>query len=555
MPPKSYHAVETFISLLDRDIKSTVHDQRLGLLLVQHNLNSSEKQALDSLSRNKNIIIKPADKGGATVVMNRNQYTAEVRRQLSDPTTYRKLHTDPTYNVRQKITTILNKHHQLKTIDTKTRTYLINHHPPVIPVLYILPKIHKDLHNPPGRPIVASTNSILNPLSIFLEKILTPHARSTTKSYILDTGDFLDKIHNIRKIPPESILCTLDVNSLYTSIEHDKGIEAVTLTLREANMDSNSLDLCIDLLNLVLRENFFMFEDDFFLQICGTAMGSNVAPAYANLYMDHFERTYVYPNSTFQQNALTWYRYIDDIFCIWKGDQTSLQDFFNTINISRPSLSFTLIQHCEEIAFLDTKILKDTFGNLSTDLYIKPTDCNSLLLYNSCHPRPTRDSLPRSQFKRVARIVSNSATRNIRVQEMADKFKARNYPTRLLELESSKVTNNTDNTTLTTIKNPRLPFVHSHHPTMHRVHNLIRGHWPLLTKAYPHIPIFKEPPLMSMRRPQNVRDKVVRADLGTSRTPPFGTLTGQKRTGTFPCLNCMCCTNIIKGNEVLHPRT
>ncbi|CAJ0960947.1 unnamed protein product [Ranitomeya imitator] len=388
MPPKSYHAVETFISLLDRDIKSTVHDQHLGLLPVQHNLNPSEKQALDSLSRNKNIIIKPADKGGATVVMNRNQYTAEVRRQLSDPTTYRKLHNDPTYNIRQKITTILNKHHQLKTIDTKTKTYLINHHP-VTPVLYILPKIHKDLHNPPGRPIVASTNSILNPLSIFLEKILTPHARST-KSFILDTGDFLDKIHNLRKIPPESILCTLDVNSLYTSIEHDKGIEAVTLTLREANMDSNSLDLCIDLLNLVLREKFFMFEDDFFLQICGTAMGSNVAPAYANLYMDHFERTYVYPNSTFQQNALTWYRYIDDIFCIWKGNQTSLQDFFNTINIARPGLSFTLIQHHEEIAFLDTKILKDTFGNLSTDLYIKPTDCNSLLLYNI-----KKDSRPR----------------------------------------------------------------------------------------------------------------------------------------------------------------
>ncbi|CAJ0927626.1 unnamed protein product [Ranitomeya imitator] len=168
--------------------------------------------------------------------------------------------------------------------------------------------------------------------------------------------------------------------------------------------------------------------------ICGTAMGSNVAPAYVNLYMDHFERTYVYPNSTFQQNALTWYRYIDDIFCIWKGDQTSLQEFFNTINVSRPGLSFTLVQHHEEIAFLDIKILKDTSGNLSTDLYIKPTDCNSLLLYNSCQPRPTRDSLPRSQFKRVARIVSNSATRNTRVQEMADKFKARNYPTRLVNL-------------------------------------------------------------------------------------------------------------------------
>ncbi|CAJ0947522.1 unnamed protein product [Ranitomeya imitator] len=372
----------------------------------------------------------------------------------------------------------------------------------------------------------------LGPGKAIPEKILTPHARST-KSYILDTGDFLNKIHSIKNIPPDSTLCTLDVNSLYTSIEHDKGVEAVILTLREANMDSNLLDLCIDLLNLVLRENFFIFEDDFFLQTCGTAMGSNVAPAYANLYMDHFERTYVYPNPIFQQHAITWYRYIDDIFCIWRGDQTSLQGFFNTINEARPGLTFTLVQHSEEIAFLDTKILKDTSGNLSTDLFVKPTDCNSLLLYNSCHPRPTRDSLPRSQFKRVARIVSDPMLRSTRVQEMADKFKARNYPTRLLDLESSKALNTTEVAVPTMVKNPRLPFVHNHHPTMHRIHNLIRGHWPLLSKAYPHIPIFRDPPLMSMRRPQNVRDRVVRADLGTSRTPTLGTLSGQRRTAPF----------------------
>ncbi|CAJ0961956.1 unnamed protein product [Ranitomeya imitator] len=138
---------------------------------------------------------------------------------------------------------------------------------------------------------------------------------------------------------------------------------------------------------------------------------------------------------------------------------------------------------------------------------------------------------------------------------MSNKFKARNYPTRILDLESSKALNVTEATVPTTVKNPRLPFIHNHHPTMHRIHNLIRGHWPLLSKAYPHIPIFRDPPLMSMRRPQNVRDRVVRADLGTSRTPALGTLSGQKRTGTFPCLSCMCCSNVIKGNEILHPRT
>ncbi|CAJ0966395.1 unnamed protein product [Ranitomeya imitator] len=357
-PSKSNHAVETFVNLLDRDIKKTLHGQRLGFLPVRHNLDPLEKQALNSLCDNKNIIIKPADKGGAIVVMDKSFYVSEVRRQLADTTTYKKIQNDPTHAIRQKITRIVDKHLQLKTIDNKTKTYLINNHP-VTPVLYILPQIHKNLQNPPGRPIVASTNSILNPLSIFLEKLLTPYTR-VTKSFILDTGDFLGKICNMKRIPSDSLLCTLDINSLYTSITHDMGIEAVSQTLSEARLDEGTQELCIDLLNLVLRENFFIFEDDFFLQTCGTAMGSNVAPAYANLYMDRFEWDFVNTNPGFQQHALAWYRHIDDVFCVWRGDQTSLLEFYDTINTVRPELSFTLVHHRDEVTFLDTKIIKDS---------------------------------------------------------------------------------------------------------------------------------------------------------------------------------------------------
>ncbi|CAJ0968586.1 unnamed protein product [Ranitomeya imitator] len=363
VPPKSNHAVETFIDLLDRDIRRTIHEQRLGLLPVRHNLSSSEKQALDTLSENRDIVIKPADKGGAIVIMNKHHYVTEIRRQLSDTNTYRKLQGDPTYSIQRKISTVIDKYMSLGTIDSKTKTYLTNHHP-VTPVLYILPKIHKNLQNPPGRPIVASTDSVLNPLSKFLEKILTPYTK-LTKSFILDTSDFLSKIRNISNIPPDSLLCTLDVNSLYTSITHDRGVTAVSLTLQEVGIDRNTHDLCLDLLNLVLRENFFLFEDDFFVQTCGTAMGSNVAPAYANLYMDHFEREHVYANPIFQQNALVWYRYIDDIFCIWQGNHTSLQGFYDAINTTLPELTFTLTHHDSEITFLDTKVLKNPLGQLT----------------------------------------------------------------------------------------------------------------------------------------------------------------------------------------------
>ncbi|XP_069617342.1 uncharacterized protein [Ranitomeya imitator] len=284
-------------------------------------------------------------------------------------------------------------------------------------------------------------------------------------------------------------------------------------------------------------------------------MGSNVAPAYANLYMDRFERDFVYPNTLFQQYAHQWYRYIDDIFCIWQGDHSSLTAFHNTINEIRPELKFSISHHTDAITFLDTKVCKDIHGSLTTDIYTKPTDRNNLLLYNSCHPKSTRNSLPRSQFKRVSRIVSNPTIRQSRLQEMSKKFEDRNYPCALLNTEMTKALSETDPTMTPLPKPSRLPFVHGHHPSMQRVHNLIHKQWPLLSRAYPSIAIFKNPPLMCLRRPPNIRDRLVRADVGSTKQTITRTLSGQTRRGTFPCLNCTCCSNVIKGSDVVHPRT
>ena len=48
------------------------------------NITKDEQQALTSLRKNKNLVIKPADKGSAIVVMNRSDYLEEGFRQLSN---------------------------------------------------------------------------------------------------------------------------------------------------------------------------------------------------------------------------------------------------------------------------------------------------------------------------------------------------------------------------------------------------------------------------------------------------------------------------------------
>ena len=57
----------------------------------RNNLNRRERTALKRLSSNKDTIIKPADKGGATVILNTDDYIKAAMRQLSNEEYYKRV--------------------------------------------------------------------------------------------------------------------------------------------------------------------------------------------------------------------------------------------------------------------------------------------------------------------------------------------------------------------------------------------------------------------------------------------------------------------------------
>ncbi|CAJ0921194.1 unnamed protein product [Ranitomeya imitator] len=190
-PPKSSHAVEAFIGIIEQSFSRLRQDIETHKLHTSTNLSTPDFQALQTLRTDNEIVIKPADKGGAIVIMNKSDYTQEIHRQLSDNTVYRLLPTDPTTMIRNLIKETLDPYVEKGVIDGKTQEYLTKDFP-ITPVFYILPKIHKNLEHPPGRPIVASTESILSPLAIFLEKILTPLTKSARENN-----------HSMHNLPPK----------------------------------------------------------------------------------------------------------------------------------------------------------------------------------------------------------------------------------------------------------------------------------------------------------------------------------------------------------------
>ena len=68
--------------------------------------------------------------------------------------------------------------------------------------------------------------------------------------------------------------------------------------------------IVMELAKLVLENNVFEFNNNFYLQKQGTAMGTKMAPSYANLFMGKLEEKLK------DKNIHTWKRYIDDKFII-----------------------------------------------------------------------------------------------------------------------------------------------------------------------------------------------------------------------------------------------
>ena len=128
---------------------------------------------------------------------------------------------------------------------------------------------------------------------------------------------------------------------MYTCIPHKDGIEACREALSstiEDNPDRPDVSVLICLLEVVLHNNTFEFNNEYYKQIQGTAMGTKLAPAYANIFMGKLEHSIL---STVPLKPLFYKRYIDDILILWPHSETELNKFLLDINSFHDSIKFT----------------------------------------------------------------------------------------------------------------------------------------------------------------------------------------------------------------------
>ena len=524
---------------------------KIGLLNsnIKHarkpNLTREQMSSLKELSDNPEIVIQKADKGSAVVVMNTTDYLREGYRQLSDTQFYTKLSHDSTQEIATNVTKTLTLMKQKGLISEKNFDHL-NPADCTEARFYMLPKIHKK--GVPGRPICSSVNHPTSRISKLVDEHIKKYVPQT-KSYIRDTQDFIKKIKDLGPIPEGAILCTLDVSSLYTNIPNNEGILAVAEKLRNDPTKTPIASFILDLLKLVLHSMSFTFNGDHYLQTGGTAMGTSLAPNYANLFMDRFETKAL---AGFPLKPLTWKRFIDDCFMVWTHGEESLKNFIEYLNSLHPTIKFTHEMSYTHIDFLDTTVKFDSNRGLITTLFNKPTDTHLYLEYSSAHPQSVLTKGPFGQY-RLRRICTLDSDFEANAKKLTGFYLNRGYPFQSLKrhylrarkFNQDELLNIVSKETkeapvMVTQFNPRNPVIGS----------LVRNNWNIIQNTEELTQIFNIKPLIGFRHLPNLRDILTSS---TISYPPKPSTESNKSVHIPICTRlgkCTYCPRIKKVDQI-----
>ena len=236
--------------------------------------------------------------------------------------------------------------------------------------------------------------------------LFSPYLGKFSGSHLRNSSDLKEKINESTRYHSTNNvkLVSLDIVSLFTNVPTLDVINFI-----ERKIDSGEIVIpipkqpFIELIELCVNNNVFQFQNSFYRQKFGIAMGSPLSPVLANLYMEYFESELL-PSIT-PQPAI-WYRYVDDIIALWPNEQ-DFETFFTQVNGLSPSIKFTTEWEVNgSMPFLDTRIHRLSSG-FNFSIYRKPTHCNQYIHWYSWHPERVKRSSLFSLFLRAYRICDS----------------------------------------------------------------------------------------------------------------------------------------------------
>ena len=139
-----------------------------------------------------------------------------------------------------------------------------------------------------------------------------------------------------------------------------------------------------DLLNLATKESFFTFNNKFYIQVDGVAMGSPLGPILANNFLSRHEENWL-NKCPIEFRPSFYRRYVDDIFVLFESPE-SPHSFREYMSSKNQNINFTVEQeNIGSLSFIDVKICCKN-SKFVTSVYRRPTFSRVFNNYESSIP-------------------------------------------------------------------------------------------------------------------------------------------------------------------------
>jgi hypothetical protein len=316
---------------------------------------------MKKILQHNNLTVAKADKNKAIVIIEK-----EVLRQKIDifiqENNIMMLSKDPTESYQKLLQKSMQKCEDL--IEKNTHKYLLNIKP-TAPRMNAYIKTHKE--NNPIRPVIDNTQVPSYKIARFLNKRIKEYINLPNTYITLNSHEIAQELHNIN-IKEYHKIITLDIKDLYVNLPKQGIIQSTIFWLDKNNINKKIKEQIKHLLKVIIQQNYFEYNNQFFQPRNGIAMGSPISGTLAEIYLQHIEELFI-KHWIESQEIFYYERYVHDIIIIYDQNKTNKIAITNVMNGINEQLEFKATEEIKNsINHLDLTIKRNT-NKTELDIY------------------------------------------------------------------------------------------------------------------------------------------------------------------------------------------
>jgi hypothetical protein len=290
--------------------------------------------------------ISKADKGNSIVIMYDKDYNDKIQEYIQK-NNFTILNKNPTTTFQNKIKATLKNCHTIIHKDNKFKLTNMN---PTAPNITGLAKVHKK--DCPIRPIINWQGAPAYKMAKHLSKLIQLHIPLPNAFNINNSAQIIEDLSDI-PYRQGLRLVSFDIENTYPNIPSKEIIHIIEKMAKANQLDNMTTKELTAITRTVIEQNYFTFQNKYYYQNNGLAMGAPSSAILSEIYLQHLDHTEII-NIIIRHNITGYFRYVDDILMVYDEEQRDINEVHTAFNKLAPTIKFTIeTENDNAINFLD----------------------------------------------------------------------------------------------------------------------------------------------------------------------------------------------------------